>query len=108
MKITNLTNAVGTLVAIMSFLTGLLTSLGCAPGGSDFAATCSIPWLPEQWLGYVTIAAGGIFGLSSILLKLSRPGGWLHSLFGSTAVVLSDSNPNSGPGTATPEHVAAK
>lgn len=108
MKITNLTNAVGTLTAFLTVLTGLLTSLGCAPTTMDFTATCAIPWLPQQWLGYVTIAAGGIFGVSAILLKLTRPGGWLHSLFGSTAVVVPAANANSGIGTVTPTQVATK
>lgn len=104
MKITNLTNAFGTVTAVLAMLMGFLTSIGCAPGAVDFSATCSIPWLPEQWLPY----AGGLTGIVAFIMKLSRPGGWLHSLFGSTAVMLPENHPNSGPGTATPEHVAAK
>jgi len=104
MKLTGLTNAFGTITAILTTLTGFLVSMGCTPGAVDFAATCTIPWLPPQY----TAIAGGVFGFLTFILKLSRPGGILHSLFGGTAVVIPETNKNSGPGTVTPAQVASQ
>ena len=97
-----LTNTLGTVTAVLAFLGGLMASLGCAPGAVDFSATCNIPWLPEQWLPY----AAGLTGLIAFASKIIRPGGWLRSLFGGTAVIVPEDSPNSGPGTATPADVA--
>lgn len=97
MKLTSLTNAFGTITAILTAISGMLVSMGCAPGAIDFAATCSIPWLPASW----TAIVAAIFGVLTFVLKLSRPGGVLHSLFGGTAVVT----PTPGVGTVTPEQV---
>ena len=91
------TNLFGTITAVLTFISGLLVSLGCKPGAADFDATCSIPWLPPQ---YVAIVAA-VFGAVTFILKLSRPGGILGSLFGGTAVV----SPTPGIGTVTPEQV---
>jgi len=104
MKFTSLTNAFGTITAVLTAITGFLVSIGCSAGAVDFAATCSIPWLPPQY----TAIAGGVFGALTFALKLFRPGGILHSLFGGTAVVVPATNPNSGVGTVTPAQVATK
>jgi uncharacterized membrane protein YphA (DoxX/SURF4 family) len=106
MKFPNLTNALSSITAILASLTAILASLGCVPGATDFAAKCTIPWLPASWLAYVTIAAGGVFGLSTLIGKFSRPGGTLHSFFGQTAVIVSKEN--TVVGTVTPEQVAQK
>lgn len=95
------TNLFGTLTAALTTLAALLTALGCAPGASDFSATCSIEWLPAEWVAYVALAAGGVFGVSTLLGKFARPGTKLASLFGSTAVVSSAP----GVGTVTPAQV---
>ena len=79
----------------------------CAPGASDFVATCQIDFLPAEWVAYIAIAAGGVFGALALVGKLTRPGPKLASLFGSTAVVVPADNPKSVPGTVTPEQVAA-
>lgn len=106
MKIPNLTNALGSITAILATLTAILNSLGCTPGAADFAATCAIPWIPSSWIGAVTMIAGGIFGASALIGKLSRPGGVLHSFFGSTAVIVPEKD--TVVGTVTPEQVAEK
>lgn len=94
---TNLTNLFGTITAALAFLYGLLEKLGCTPGATDLAATCNIPWLPVAWVPWIAMA----FGILTIVMKLTRPGGVLGSLFGSTAVV----SPTPGVGTVTPEQV---
>lgn len=96
------TNLLGTITAVVAALTGILSSIGCAPGATDFAATCSIPWLPSAWLPI----AGMIFGALVLVGKWLRPGGFLHSFFGGTAVVVPETSPQSGVGTVTPEQVA--
>lgn len=97
------TNAIGTITAIVATLTGLLAALGCAPGASDFSGTCTIPWLPANWLPY----AGMTFGALVLVGKWLRPGGWLHSFFGGTAVIVPENSPKSTVGTVTPAQVAA-
>lgn len=101
-KITSFTNAFGTITALLTMLVGFMASIGCTPGAVDFAATCSISWLPSQYAVYAATA----FGALSFVLKLSRPGGWLHSLFGSTAVVVPPAQTVAG--TVTPAQVATK
>jgi uncharacterized membrane protein YphA (DoxX/SURF4 family) len=102
MKFPNLTNAFGTISAISGTITAALMKLGCTPGATDFAATCTVPWLPAQYTAYVAI----LFGVLTVVGKAVRPGGLLHSLFGGTAVIVPETNPKSGPGTVTPEQVA--
>jgi len=46
-----------------------------------------------------------VFGVAGLIGKLTRPGGKMASLFGSTAVVVPENK--AGPGTVTPEQVAA-
>ena len=103
MKFPNLTNAFGTITAILTALTAFLASIGCTPGATDFAATCVIPWLPASW----TAVVAGIFGVLTLFGKAVRPGGFLHSMFGGTAVIVSANDPKSGVGTVTPEQVKA-
>jgi TRAP-type C4-dicarboxylate transport system permease small subunit len=103
----NFTNILGTITAILTTVAAFLTALGCAPGASDFVATCQIDFLPAEWVAYIAIAAGGVFGALALVGKLTRPGPKLASLFGSTAVVVPETSPKSGPGTVTPEQVAA-
>lgn len=99
-----LTNAMGTVTAVLAMVIGVLKTLGCVPGAVDFSATCAIPWLPAQYLPY----AVGLTGLVVFLAKITRPGGFLRSLLGDTAVVVPETSPKSGPGTVTPEQVASK
>lgn len=103
----NLTNLLGTVTAILTVVAGFLTALGCAPSAGDiaFTATCKIDFLPAEWVAYIAIAAGGVFGVAGLIGKLTRPGGKMASLFGSTAVVVPENK--AGPGTVTPEQVAA-
>lgn len=98
----NLTNPIGTLSAITAFLVALMTQLGCSPGASDFASTCSIPFLPASWMVYAAMLFSGLL----LLAKALRPGGFIRSMFGSTAVVVPESSPKSTAGTVTPEQVA--
>lgn len=100
MKLTDFTNAFGTITAVLTAVSGFMVSLGCVPGAIDFAATCAIPWLPTS----LTPIAAGVFGGLTFILKMARPGGFLHSMFGSTAVVSTAS----GPGTVTPAQVASE
>ena len=98
----NLTNLLGTVTAILTIVTGIMTQLlGCV---ADAAGTvvCSSTLFPAK---YMAIAAA-IFGVLTVIAKLLRPGGALHSLFGSTAVVVPEAKV--GPGTVSPSQVAAK
>ena len=101
MKFPNLTNAFGTITGILTALSAFLVSIGCAPGATDFAATCSVSWLPPTWMPILA----GVFGAITLILKLSRPGGILHSLFGTTAVVVD--NTQGKPGVVTKAQVAS-
>lgn len=94
------TNAFGTIAAIMSSLTVWLAQQGCLSTG-DFAATCTIPWLPTSWMPWVTALFIGL----TLIGKLTRPGGILRSMFGGTAVVVSEDSSKSVAGTVTPEQV---
>lgn len=97
MDFTKLTNAVGTIGAILTVISGALASLGCSAGATDLAATCNVPFLPTSWMPILAMVFGGVL----LLQKLFRPGGPLRSLFGSTAVVSADA----GVGAVTPEQV---
>lgn len=97
------TNIFGTITAILTAISGFLVTIGCTPGAVDFAATCSIPWLPPAWVAIVA----AVFGVITFVLKLTRPGGALGSLFGSTAVVVPETSPHSTAGTVTPQQVAS-
>jgi TRAP-type C4-dicarboxylate transport system permease small subunit len=70
----NFTNILGTITAILTTVAAFLTALGCAPGASDFVATCQIDFLPAEWVAYIAIAAGGVFGALALIGKLTRPG----------------------------------
>jgi hypothetical protein len=104
MKLTGLTNMFGTITAILTAISGLLVSMGCAAGATDLTATCAIPWLPPSATAIVAM----VFGIITFILKLARPGGVLHSLFGGTAVVVANPTPEQAVGTVTPAQVASK
>lgn len=95
-------NLFGTIATLLSGLTIWLAKEGCISTG-DLVATCNIPWLPASWMPYVA----GLFLVLTAVGKLTRPGGFLRSIFGSTAVVVPDTSSKSGPGTVTPEQVKA-
>jgi hypothetical protein len=91
----NLTNLVGTVTAGLTILSGIMASvLKCEPV-AEGAAKCTASFLPPEWAAYAAAA----FGVLTLILKLLRPGGALHSLFGSTAVVVEDGK--GGPGVVT-------
>lgn len=99
---TKLTNAFGSLTAILAVISGIMTQvLQCVPGAGDLTAVCTAPWL-GQYAGVAALVFGGI----ALVQKLMRPGGILRSLFGTTAVVVPASSPKSVAGTVTPEQVA--
>ena len=94
------TNILGTITAILTILTGLMTQLlGCATDAAGITI-CTSSILPAKWVGI----SAAVFGVLTMLAKAARPGGFLHSLFGETAVVTN----KVGPGTVTPEQVASK
>ena len=98
----NYTNLFGTITAILTVLTGVMTQLlGCTTDAMGIT-TCSSTLLPAK---YMAIAAS-VFGVVTIVSKLMRPGGALHSLFGQTAVVVDKAN--TVPGTVTKAQVASK
>lgn len=94
------TNLFGTIAAIASAITVWLAEQGCIGAVDVLSSTCTITWLPTSLMPIVT----GIFIAGTIVGKLLRPGGILHSLFGSTAVVTKDA----GVGSVTPAQVASK
>jgi hypothetical protein len=97
MKFPNLTNAFGTITGILTAISAFLISIGCAPGATDFAATCAVPWLPPSWMPILA----GVFGALTLFGKAVRPGGFLHSMFGGTAVINNQLPPGEGAGTVT-------
>lgn len=101
---TKFTNAFGTVTAILTFISGILASMGCTAGATDFAATCTVPWLSAINPTFTAILAG-VFGAITFVLKAARPGGFLHSMFGSTAVIVPLAK--AGVGTVTPSQVAS-
>jgi hypothetical protein len=107
MKLSDVVNSFGTVTAVVAFIVGLMTQLGCDPGVGDFHATCSIPFLPETWMPILAMVMGaGLF-----TMKLLRPGGPFRGLFGSTAVIVPadkvNALPNGSVGVVTPSQVAA-
>jgi hypothetical protein len=94
----NFTNLFGTLTAILTVISTVAASVLKCEAVGDAAATCSASFLSPVWAGY---AAAG-FGILTLILKLLRPGGALHSLFGQTAVV----NNAGGAGVVTKDQVA--
>lgn len=98
----NFTNVLGTLTAILTVLTGVMTQLlGCSVDATG-VTVCTSTLLPAK---YMAIAAS-IFGILTLISKLMRPGGALHSLFGQTAVVVDGAK--SAPGVVTKAQVASK
>lgn len=96
----NLTNAFGTITAILTALSAVMAQvLNCT---GDVAATCQAAFLTPAMAAW---AAAG-FGVLTLILKLMRPGGALHSLFGATAVVVDASK--AGPGTVTRAQVDSR
>jgi hypothetical protein len=93
------TNLFGTVGSVLAAITIWLGEQGCLSTG-DFAATCTISWLPVSLMPWLS----GVFIALTLIGKLTRPGGFLHSIFGGTAVITS----KAGVGTVTPEQVASK
>lgn len=101
---TKFTNIFGTVTAILAVLSGIMsTVLGCTTDAVTSVTVCAVEWLPPQY----AVIASAIFGGLSLISKAMRPGGFLHSMFGTTAVVVPASSSKSGPGTVTPSQVAA-
>lgn len=96
------TNILGTITAILTILTGLMTQLlGCATDAAG-VGVCTGSLLPAKYMAIAT----AVFGVLTMIAKLMRPGGALHSLFGETAVVVPDAK--AAPGVVTKAQVAAK
>lgn len=95
------TNLFGTLGTLLSAITLWLAEQGCLSTG-DFSAVCNINWLPVSWMPYIT----AVFLVLTAIGKLTRPGGFLRSIFGGTAVVVPETSSKSGAGTVTPAQVA--
>jgi len=98
----NFTNILGTLTAILTVLTGVMTQLlGCTTDAVGLTV-CTSTILPAKYLA----VAASVFGILTLISKLLRPGGALHSLFGQTAVVVDGAK--SAVGTVTKAQVASK
>lgn len=103
------TNWVGTVSAVVAAVMAFMTkAAGCTitslPEDWFPTATCTVEWVPASWLP----AIGTFFAVLAIIAKITREGGWFRSLFGSTAVVVSPSSPNSGVGTVSPSQVMTR
>ena len=96
------TNALGTITAVLTLLLGAMTQLFNCNSTGDLTAVCTGTILPAQYMGYAAI----VFGVLTLVLKAVRPGGFLSSMFGQTAVVVPEAN--SAPGVVTPSQVAAQ
>lgn len=100
---TKFTNIFGTVTAILAVVSGIMaTVLGCTTDAVTNVSVCAVEWLPPQY----AVIASAIFGGLALISKAMRPGGFLHSMFGTTAVVVPASSPKSTAGTVTPEQVA--
>lgn len=100
---TKFTNIFGTVTAILAVISGIMsTVLGCTQDAVTQITTCAVEWLPPQY----AVIASAIFGGLSLISKAMRPGGFLHSMFGTTAVVVPSENKHSTAGTVTPAQVA--
>jgi hypothetical protein len=96
------TNALGTISAVLSFISlAMIQLLHCSSTG-DLTAKCETDLIPAPWLAYTSM----FFLAVTLALKAVRPGGFIASMFGQTAVVVPDSK--SGPGVVTKAQVAAK
>lgn len=96
------TNALGTVTAVLTLVLGVMTQLLNCNSTGDLTAVCTSSVLPAQYTGYAAI----VFGILTLFLKAVRPGGILNSLFGQTAVVVSDAA--SKPGVVTTSQVASQ
>lgn len=77
------TNALGTILAVLSALQYGLEKLGCSSFADAAEVTCQLPtWVPVTWLPVIAGAAA-IVALAS---KALRPGTFWRNLFGATAV----------------------
>lgn len=98
----NPTNLLSTITAILTILTGLMTQLlGCVADAAG-AVVCTSSLFPAKYMAM----AAAVFGVLTVISKLFRPGGVLHSLFGQTAVIVPDAK--AGAGVVTSSQVAAK
>jgi len=96
----NFTNISGTITAILTVVSTIMVSvLKCDPNAVGTAG-CNASFLTPTLASYAAAA----FGLLTIVLKMLRPGGVLHSLFGQTAVVVPEAS--AGPGTVTKSQIA--
>lgn len=95
----NLTNLFGTITAILTIVSGIMTQLlGCVTDAAG-VTVCTSTLLPAKY----TVIAAGVFGILTLILKAMRPGGFLHSLFGQTAVVVPETK--AAPGVVTKSQV---
>lgn len=80
-----ITNALGTILAILGAAQWSLEKLGCSPFATAVEVSCQVPtWVPTNWTPLVLGAAGVV----ALLSKALRPGTFWRNLFGSTAVVV--------------------
>ncbi len=97
------TNLLGTVTAVLAVVLGFMTQvMGCAAVDGTMQATCTASWIPASWVAIVS----GAFGVLSLLAKSARPGGFIHSWFGPTAVVVKPASSHAGAGTVSPAEVA--
>lgn len=99
----NFTNPLGSITAILAVLSPILASVfGCVEdANAAFGAKCTATFLTPTMMMWVT----GAFAATVIISKAIRPGGWLHSFFGTTAVQVPAEK--AGPGTVTKAQVQA-
>lgn len=96
----NFTNLLGTVTAVLTVVSTVMASVLKCEAVGDMAASCQASFLSPQLAAW---AAAG-FGILTLILKMMRPGGILHSLFGQTAVIVPDDK--QGAGTVTKEQVS--
>ena len=101
-NITNPLGSIASLSAIIAFIQQMMASvLGCATSvTADIGAACTASWLDPKW----ALIAGGVFGAFTMIGKLTRPGGFFSSVFGSTAVIVPAAK--AGVGTVTEKQVS--
>lgn len=97
----NLTNILGTVAAFVAIAVSLMTDIaGCSVDALG-VTTCKAAWLTPAMGAYAVMLFSGI----QLISKITRPGGPLRGLFGTTAVVVPPAEAK--PGVVTPGQVAA-
>lgn len=96
-------NLLSTISLVLTALTGLMAKLLNCTSTGDLTATCTgNDLIPAAYMGYAAV----VFAILTLALKAVRPGGFINSWFGQTAVVVPDNKAK--PGVVTKSQVMSQ